>query len=220
MSSLSEEACQWIEDKSLDRMGCHGVLTATLPQSPVIPPRTSFLFDLRIIDAALEEASWIPGDLAAGSLAGRFHVLPAAVIPVLHDQFGSPLESGLVTQRVTVSTQPAGSRRRSDWAGMVFVEQFEACSLPLEVGNRVADRDCPLPGGPGCPPSDARPQAGTCRDVALLSAPRPYLWVSTIQWLTNHGLLAVWTFFGSDFPGKGTEKPQVLERSKDSESPL
>ncbi len=125
---------------------------------------------------------------------GGFTFYAAVVIPVLHDQLGSPLETGLVTRRVTDVLNAAGfvtivlawtlfrmeperpsvrsARRR--WSGAALAATT-VCLLCLVLLHRVLDQM--LDGG------------GLSGFYRLH---RVYLWLSTIQWLANLILLTGW----------------------------
>jgi hypothetical protein len=153
---------------------------------------------------------------------GGFTFYSAAVIPVLHDQLGSSLEAGLVTQQVTNTLNLLGAATVGVGGVMVLFEHSDGrnarfrskagtgllaatalCLAVLVVLHRMLDRRLEL-----------------AEMTHFYPLHRAYLWVSTIQWLTNSALLAGWAGFGWDFLRNGTEKPQVLEPSKHPESPL
>jgi hypothetical protein len=151
---------------------------------------------------------------------GGFTFYSAVVIPVLHDQLGSPLETGLITQRVTdalnllgVATVTlgglaAGFERSSPGPGsfrsraaMGLLALTTLCLAALILLHRALDRRL-----------DSAELGG------FYPLHRAYLWVSTVQWLTNMGSLAWWAgcLRGGGPEGRG-EKPQVLKRPGDPE---
>ncbi len=129
---------------------------------------------------------------------GGFTFYSAVVIPVLHDRLGSPLETGLVTQRVTdalnllgvatitlgwlvilfeePSQQSATGRRR--WV-MRALAVTTVCLVILMALHRVLDRRL-----------DAAERHG------FYPLHRLYLWVSTVQWVANLSLLTCWASVG------------------------
>lgn len=144
---------------------------------------------------------------------GGFTFYSAVVIPVLHDRLGSPLETGLVTQRVTdalnllgVATITLGwlvtifkeSSQQSEtgrwrWA-MLALAVTTVCLVILMALHRVLDRRL-----------DAAEMQG------FYPLHRLYLWVSTVQWFANMSLLTCWAGAGQGWcretPG---ENPQVF----------
>jgi hypothetical protein len=123
---------------------------------------------------------------------GGFTFYSVVVIPILHDQLGSSLEAGLVTQRVTkvlneigVVTLLLGWRVYRDsrvagvggdrghaWRlGPILVST--TCLLGLFALHSVLDRKL---------------EAGT--RVGFYPWHRAYLWTSTIQWVANIVLMA------------------------------
>src|SRR5947209_926968 len=129
---------------------------------------------------------------------GGFTFYAAAVIPVLHDQLGGALESGLVTQRVTIDLNLLGVatvviglvlamfERASGWRGpfrskvsLGLLASTALCLLALFVLHPMLDR---------------RLEAGEM--AAFYPLHRAYLWVSTVQWVTNSALLASWSGVG------------------------
>ena len=125
---------------------------------------------------------------------GGFTFYSAAVIPVLHDQLGSPMDAGLVTQRVTdilnytgivavllgwfaVILERKSGRvlRASSKASRVLLGTFSACLLALLGLHVVMDR---------------RLDSGSL--AGFYSLHRAYLWISVLQWLASLGLLACW----------------------------
>ncbi len=143
---------------------------------------------------------------------GGFTFYTAAVIPILHDQLGSPLETGLVTQRATdvlnliglatvvlgwsrvllanLDRRPAGARRR--WANR-FLALTTVALVALILLHRVLDR---------------RMEAAELSGFYPLH--RIYVWVSTLQWLANLGLLACWAARESHSNQRNCrENPQV-----------
>ncbi len=158
--------------------------------------------------------------LAVWSLAfwlGGFTFYSAVVIPVLHDQLGSPLATGLVTRRVTDAlnilgvvtitlgwlmtvfarlTQQLRPLHR-DWASLALVITT-VCLVILIALHRVLDK---------------RLDAARMHDFYSLH--RLYLWVSTVQWLANLWLLAGWAGLEpGGFPKTRGENPQVFQGSR------
>ncbi len=157
--------------------------------------------------------------LAFWSLAiwiGGFTFYCAVVIPVLHDQLGSALETGLVTQHVTdllnllslvtivlgwirtALEQPRGDRGRTGWRGAVLsLAIITLCLVALVFLHRRLD---------------GRLLSGTMAGFYPLH--RAYLWISTLQWLASVVLLSLWAGPGSRswFESRG-ENPQVSSRS-------
>ena len=142
---------------------------------------------------------------------GGFTFYAAAVIPVLHDQLGGALESGLVTQRVTIDLNLLGVatvviglvlamfERAFGWRGpfrskvsLGLLASTALCLLALFVLHPMLDR---------------RLEAGEM--AAFYPLHRAYLWVSTVQWVTNSALLASWSGVGTDVLKSREEKPQV-----------
>jgi hypothetical protein len=143
--------------------------------------------------------TWIPlyRALLIWSLAlwlGGFTFYSAVVIPVLHDQLGSPMETGLVTQRVTDVLNAAGlvtillgwigvglerwtgqDLRTRSRAAILLLAIFSACLVALFVLHAVLDR---------------RLESDSLRGFYALH--RAYLWVSVVQWLASLGLLVCW----------------------------
>jgi hypothetical protein len=125
---------------------------------------------------------------------GGFTFYTAAVIPILHDQLGSPLETGLVTQRATqvlnllgLVTVALGCMRASfgrtesgergapaRW-GPRFLLISAACLAALLLLHRVLD---------------SRLETAELHDFYTIH--RVYVWVSTLQWLANLGLILCW----------------------------
>lgn len=144
---------------------------------------------------------------------GGFTFYSAVVIPVLHDQLGSPLETGLVTQRVTDALNlmgfatitlgwlltmveersPQRETHRSRWA--ILALALSTCCLVILIAlHRVLDRRL-----------DAAEMQG------FYPLHRLYLWVSTVQWLANLSLLTCWAGLGrGDRRQTQGENPQVL----------
>jgi hypothetical protein len=144
---------------------------------------------------------------------GGFTFYAASVIPILHDQLGGALESGLVTQRVTIDLNRLGAatvaiglmlamfERTFGWRGpfrskasLGLLATTALCLAALFILHQMLDR---------------RLDAGEM--AAFYPLHRAYLWVSTVQWVTNSALLARWAGVGTDFLKSGAEKPQVLE---------
>jgi hypothetical protein len=140
---------------------------------------------------------------------GGFTFYAAAVIPILHDQLEGALESGLVTQQVTivlnwlgVATVSIGLvltifERAFDWRGpfrskasLVLLAATSLCLVGLFVLHPMLDR---------------RLDAGEM--AAFYPLHRAYLWVSTVQWVINSALLASWVGLGTAFLKSGAEKP-------------
>jgi hypothetical protein len=144
---------------------------------------------------------------------GGFTFYAASVIPVLHDQLGSALESGLVTQQVTIALNRLGAatvtigltlailERAFGWRGpfrskasLGLLAATALCLLILFVLHQMLDR---------------RLDAGEMTGFYPLH--RAYLWVSTAQWVTNSALLASWAGLGTGLLKSRAEKPQVSE---------
>ena len=126
---------------------------------------------------------------------GGFTFYGAVVIPILHDQLGSALETGLVTQRVTdvlnllclvtvtlgwsraVVERPRGDPRRTCWKSAVGLLAIIAGCLGwlFYLHRRLDDR---LAGG---------------EMAGFYPLHRVYLWVGTLQWLAGVGLLSIWS---------------------------
>ena len=140
--------------------------------------------------------------LAHWSLAlwiGGFTFYSVVVIPVLHDQLGSVLETGLITQRVTdhlnlvslvaiavgwcraMIDRPRAKIRRKRWGWAVFVLAVSTVCLGALV---LLHRDL-----------DSRLGRGEMNGFYALH--RIYLWTSTIQWLASLVLLSLWAGSGS-----------------------
>ena len=157
--------------------------------------------------------------LALWSLAfwiGGFTFYSAVVIPVLHAQLGSALETGLVTQRVTdllnllglvasglgwirtAIERPKGGHGHVAWNGSILLLAINTLCLGALVllHQRL----------------DGRLLSGQMEGFYPLH--RAYLRVSTLQWLASMVLLSVWA--GSRGPCRfesREENPQVSSRS-------
>ncbi len=153
--------------------------------------------------------TWLLRLLSLWALAfwlGGFTFYSSVVIPVLHDQLGSPLETGLITKRVTDSlnllgvativlgwltilcqpaTQKSGRHRRS-WSTLLLAVTT-VCLVLLMALHRVLDQ---------------RLDAGLMHGFYNLH--RLYLWVSMVQWVANLALLTCWAFVGR------TQLPEIL----------
>jgi hypothetical protein len=146
---------------------------------------------------------------------GGFTFYSAVVIPVLHDQLGSPLEAGLVTQRVTdalnllgmaavalgvVATMLERSSRDPRFrsgVGLGLLAVTVLCLAVLFYLHRSMDR-----------------RLETGEFAGFYPIHRVYLWVSTVQWLANTGLLAWWSGLGGSLaPETAPENSQVSEES-------
>lgn len=163
--------------------------------------------------------------LAIWSLAfwlGGFTFYSSVVIPVLHDRLGSPLETGLVTQRVTDVLNASGfatitlgwigaflkypsqqsGRRRGRWAvGALVVTTV--CLAILVALHRVLDRRL-----------DGAEMQG------FYPLHRLYLWVSTVQWFANMVLLTCWAGVGHHWSRETqAENPQVFSGLSKPEIP-
>jgi hypothetical protein len=122
---------------------------------------------------------------------GGFTFYSAVVIPVLHDQLKSPLEAGLITQRVTHALNGIGgaslllgwcfiaaarrgaiAKGRADLLRYVPVGTSTACLAVLLVVHWMLDR-----------------KLETGWLAGFYPWHRTYLWTSTVQWLANLGLL-------------------------------
>ena len=117
---------------------------------------------------------------------GGFTFYGGVVIPVLHDQLGSALEAGLVTQRVTDLLNLLGLY--SDCAGLDSISPGTTGrpAWPtdrLEGGGRDAGGPLALPGDPGAA-STVGSTSGSCSGEMAGFYPlhRAYLWASTLQW--------------------------------------
>jgi hypothetical protein len=153
--------------------------------------------------------------LAMAIWLGGFTFYSAVVIPVLHEQFGSPLDAGLVTQKVKVTLnrigagsiglavlaavfEPPGRRRfRAGWSlGVLAVST--ACLAALFVLHRILDRKL---------------ESGEL--AGFYPIHRRYLWTSTVQWLANGALLAGWSFSGGRLSVESLpENSQVSAKSR------
>ncbi len=121
---------------------------------------------------------------------GGFTFYAASVIPILHDQLGGALESGLVTQQVTIELNWLGVatvtigllaaifERAFAWRGtfrsktsLGLLAATALCLVGLFVLHPILDR---------------RLEAGEMASFYPLH--RAYLWVSTVQWVTNSAL--------------------------------
>jgi hypothetical protein len=143
---------------------------------------------------------------------GGFTFYSAAVIPILHDQLGSPLETGLVTQRATdvlngiglvtvalgwtrvlmVRRDRGSALARRRWANHLLALTTAALVVLILI-HRVLDR-----------------RLETAELSGFYPIHRVYVWVSTIQWLANLGLLASWAGWRTDdAPEEHPENPQV-----------
>ena len=122
---------------------------------------------------------------------GGFTFYSAVVIPILHDRLESPLETGLITQRVTNVLNSLGLMTLSSgWcvfgSGYLAANQSDrggrfkiwllvissVCLIALFVLHRVLDHNL---------------EAGTTTGFYLFH--RAYLWTSTVQCFANLGLL-------------------------------
>jgi hypothetical protein len=153
---------------------------------------------------------------------GGFTFYSAVVIPVLHDELGSPAVTGQITRRVTVFLNVLGvatvttlcvatvlERRpgKTHGSGSRFTLGLLAltgvCLVGLICLHGVLDRNL-----------------DTSQLEGFYALHRLYLWVSTIQWLANLGLLACWSAPGIGSKSRGyQEKTQVLGGPLDSEFP-
>jgi hypothetical protein len=134
---------------------------------------------------------------------GGFTFYSAVVIPVLHDQLESSLETGLITQRVTDVLNLLGVATLSwGWCvyGLSTVREFRkdqgsrfkiwplvissVCLVVLLVLHRVLDLKLETNTFDGFYPYH-----------------RAYLWTSTVQWLANLALLIQLTGVFTPFPG-------------------
>jgi hypothetical protein len=129
--------------------------------------------------------------MALTTYVGGFTFYSVVVIPILHDRLGSALLAGLVTQRVTnalnllgVATLCLGwcvycvgalHRLRGDalsrWDFLPLVIS-SICLVILLVLHRLLDR-----------------KLETSSLAGFYPYHRAYLWVSTVQWFANMGLL-------------------------------
>lgn len=126
---------------------------------------------------------------------GGFTFYSAAVIPVLHDELGSPVETGFITQRVTDLLNLIGlATIAAGWTGVVMERRWgrtgradslpailllvvtSVCLVGLFVLHYVMDRWLEV----GSSPSFYRLH-------------RAYLWVSVVQWVANLGLMTCWS---------------------------
>jgi hypothetical protein len=144
---------------------------------------------------------------------GGFTFYSGVVIPILHEQLGSPLETGLVTQRVTVVLNQVGMVVSTlgwmvfavEWLGGVpargsrklaasMLLVMTASLLALLILHRMLD---------------GRLADGEMKGFYPLH--RVYVWVNTIEWAAGMLLLAVW---GGSATMSGIrwrrENPQVL----------
>lgn len=144
---------------------------------------------------------------------GGFTFYTGVVIPILHDQLGSPLETGLVTQRATdvlnwigvaligvgwVATQ---MERAAEYSWHAFIRWQVGAFAVMTVSQSVLlilHRVL-----------DLRLAAG--KMAGFYPIHRVYVWTSTLQWAAGMILLASWAVPGRQ---KGThgavENPQVL----------
>ena len=151
--------------------------------------------------------TWLMRLLSLWALAfwlGGFTFYSSVVIAVLHDQLGSPLETGLITQRVTESLNLLGvaaivlgwltilskppiqesGRARRRWATSLLAVTTICLALLMAL-HRVLDQ---------------RLDAGLMHGFYNLH--RLYLWISMVQWVANMALLACWACMGRlQFPG-------------------
>jgi hypothetical protein len=140
--------------------------------------------------------------LAVWTLAvwlGGFTFHSAVVIPALHDQLGSPLETGLVTQAVTVTLNRIGLLAVALGAAAALAEPRRRRpryrsrrSLVLLALTAIALASLFVLHGM----LDLRLDAGQL--TGFYPIHRRYLWVSTFQWLINSALLASWALSGGE----------------------
>jgi hypothetical protein len=125
---------------------------------------------------------------------GGFTFYSAVVIPILHEDLGSALEAGLITQRVTnwlnlVGIVAVGTawlvlfltwrpEERSRWSGRIALGLLSATTLGLMALLALH------------PVLDRRLQEGAMK--RFYTWHQAYLWISTVQWAVNLGLIAVW----------------------------
>jgi hypothetical protein len=119
---------------------------------------------------------------------GGFTFYTAVVIPILHDRLESSFETGLVTQRVTDALNVLGGvtlvlgwsafglmgvcqGRISRWQSSPLLIS-SICLVALVVLHRVMDQ-----------------KLSTASLTGFYPWHRAYLWISTIQWIANLGLL-------------------------------
>lgn len=126
---------------------------------------------------------------------GGFTFYSAAVIPILHDELGSPTDTGFVTQRVTDVLNVIGivvvllgcagavaerrwsrGRRAGTLPAILLLVASSICLAGLLVLHRVMDRAL---------------EAGSSPHFYTLH--RAYLWLSVVQWAANLGLMACWS---------------------------
>jgi hypothetical protein len=134
---------------------------------------------------------------------GGFTFYSAVVIPVLHDRLESSLETGMVTQRVTDALNWLGVvTLSSGWCvyGLSVARGFRsgrggpprvwtlllssACLVVLFVLHQVLDRKIEMDTFTG-----------------FYAYHRAYLWISTLQWFANLGLLIQSAGFFTQAPG-------------------
>jgi hypothetical protein len=130
--------------------------------------------------------------VALSIYTGGFTFYSAVVIPILHDQLESSLETGLITQRVTdmlnllgIATLSLGwcvhvlstiYERRTDQGGRWKIWPLvisSICLVVLLMLHRVLDR-----------------KLETSTFAGFYPYHRAYLWTSTVQWIVNLGLLS------------------------------
>jgi hypothetical protein len=142
---------------------------------------------------------------------GGFTFYAAAVIPVLHDQLGGALESGLVTQRVTIVLNWLGVATVTIGLVLAIFERAFGWRGPFRskasLGLLAATALCLVGLFVLHPMLDRRLDEGEM--AAFYPLHRAYLWVSTVQWVTNSALLASWAGLGTGFLKSRQEKPQV-----------
>jgi hypothetical protein len=152
---------------------------------------------------------------------GGFTFYAAAVIPVLHDQLGSALESGLVTQQVTIALNWLGVATVTIGLVLAIFERAlgwrGSFSSRASLGLIAATALCLVGLFILHPMLDRRLDAGEMAAFYLLH--RAYLWVSTVQWVTNSALLASWAVSGTGFLQSRKEKPQVSVPPRQPELP-
>jgi hypothetical protein len=153
---------------------------------------------------------------------GGFTFYAASVIPILHDQLGGALESGLVTQQVTIELNWLGVATVTiGLSAAIFERAFEwrgPFRSKTSLGLLAATALCLVGLFVLHPILDRRLEAGEM--AAFYPLHRAYLWVSTVQWATNSALLARWAGPGMGFLKSMEEKPQVSAPQIDPELPM
>jgi hypothetical protein len=153
---------------------------------------------------------------------GGFTFYSAVVIPVLHDELGSPADTGQITRRVTVFLNVLGIATVT--AGFIVAATDGRSPKPQDSLSRFTISLLCLTAvcliGLICLHGVLDRKLDTAQREGFYELHRLYLWVSTVQWLANLGLLACWSgpIFGSKSK-QCQEKTQVPDAALDSELP-